>query len=49
MYVDRIYDKKRNVLVYVSYTEKLSGDNANNSISIEQLREIFLFIVFLSI
>lgn len=34
MFVDRIYDKKRNVLIYISYTKKLSGDNANNSISV---------------
>jgi len=34
MYVNRIYDKKHNVLIYVSYTNKLSGDNANNSISV---------------
>jgi len=34
MYVDRIFDEKRNVLVYVSYTKKLSGDNASNSISV---------------
>lgn len=34
LFVDRVYDATRNVLVYVSYTEKLSGDNANNSISV---------------
>lgn len=34
MYVDRVYDSKRNVLVYVSYTKKLSGDNASNSVSV---------------
>ena len=34
MNVSRFYDAKRNVLVYVSYTEKMSGDNANNSISV---------------
>lgn len=32
--MDRIYDKKRNVLIYVTYTKKLSGDNASNSISV---------------
>ena len=37
MFIDRIYDKKRNVLVYVSYTKKLSGDNANNSVSVVAL------------
>ena len=31
---NRIYDKKRNVLIYASYTSKLSGDNANNSVSV---------------
>jgi CreA protein len=34
LYIDRIYDKGRNVLIYVSYTKKLTGDNANNSISV---------------
>lgn len=33
MYVDRIYDKKHNALLYVSYTKKLTGKNASNSIS----------------
>ncbi len=37
MYVDRIFDKKRNVIIYVSYTKKMSGDNANNSISVISL------------
>lgn len=37
LYIDRIYDKGRNVLVYVSYTKKLAGDNANNSISVVPL------------
>ena len=37
LYIDRIYDHKRNVLVYVSYTAKLSGDNANNSVSVVAL------------
>lgn len=37
MYVDRVYDKKRSSLLYVSYTEKLSGDNASNSISVVTL------------
>ena len=32
--VDRIYDAKRHVLVYVSYTKKLTGDNASNSVSV---------------
>ena len=35
--LDRIYDKGRNVLVYLTYTKKLSGDNANNSISVVPL------------
>ena len=34
MHISRFYDKKRNVLVYVSYTEKMTGDNANNSLSV---------------
>ena len=37
LYVDRIFDRDNNVLVYVSYTSKLSGDNANNSISVVAL------------
>ena len=32
--IDRIYDKKRNALVYMSYTKKMSGDNASNSVSV---------------
>lgn len=39
MFVDRIFDEKRNVLVYVSYTKKLSGDNASNSISVIPLND----------
>jgi len=39
LYIDRIYDRKRNVLVYVSYTAKLSGDNANNSVSVVALNK----------
>lgn len=39
LYIDRIYDRKRNVLVYVSYTKKLSGDNASNSISVVALNK----------
>lgn len=39
LYVDRIYDYKRKVLVYVSYTGKLSGTNANNSISVVRIKE----------
>lgn len=37
MFIDRIYDKNRHVLIYVSYTKKTSGDNANNSISVVPL------------
>lgn len=37
MYVDRIWDAKRKSLVYVSYTKKMSGDNANNSVSVVTL------------
>ena len=33
MTVDRFYDKENNSLVYISYTKKLSGDNASHSIS----------------
>ncbi len=32
--IDRIYDKKRNALIYMSYTKKMSGDNASNSVSV---------------
>lgn len=32
--VDRYYDSKRNVLVYVTYTKDTSGQNASNSISV---------------
>lgn len=35
--VDRFYDAKRNVLVYLSYTKKLSGTNASHSISVVPL------------
>jgi len=35
--VDRFYDKKRNVLVYLSFTKKLSGDNASHSVSVVPL------------
>jgi len=37
--VDRFFDKKRNVLVYIAYTEKLSGDNASHSISVVPLNK----------
>jgi len=37
MHVDRFYDKKRNVLVYISYTSKFTGPNANHSISVVPL------------
>ncbi|MBL4888404.1 MAG: CreA family protein [Candidatus Lindowbacteria bacterium] len=37
MHVDRFYDKKRNVLVYISYTSKLTGKNASHSISVVPL------------
>jgi CreA protein len=37
MFIDRIYDKNRNVVVYISYTKKMSGDNANNSVSVVAL------------
>lgn len=35
--MDRIYDSKRNVLIYFTYTKKMSGDNASNSISVVPL------------
>jgi CreA protein len=38
LFVDRVYDKKRNVLIYVSYTSKMSGDNANNSVSVVTIK-----------
>lgn len=38
MQIDRFYDKKRNVMVYISYTKKLSGDNASHSLSVVPLR-----------
>lgn len=37
--MDRIYDKKRNVLIYVTYTKKLAGDNASNSISVVPIKK----------
>ncbi|MBL4693366.1 MAG: CreA family protein [Magnetovibrio sp.] len=37
MHVDRFYDKARNVLVYISYTSKLTGKNASHSISVVPL------------
>lgn len=39
MRVDRYYDEKRQVLVYLSYTKKMSGDNAASSISVVSLHE----------
>ena len=35
--VDRFYDKRRNVLVYLSYTKKMSGKNSSHSISVVPL------------
>lgn len=35
--IDRFYDKKRNVLIYIAYTKKLSGDNASHSLSVVPL------------
>jgi len=32
--VDRFFDQKRQVLVYLTYTKNISGNNASNSISI---------------
>lgn len=37
MHVDRFYDQKRNVLVYISYTSKFTGPNASHSISVVPL------------
>jgi len=37
MHVDRFYDQRRNVLVYISYTSNLTGKNANHSISVVPL------------
>lgn len=37
MHVDRFYDKARNVLVYISYTSKLTGKNASHSVSVVPL------------
>lgn len=37
MQVDRFYNKNRNVMVYISYTKKLSGDNASHSLSVVPL------------
>jgi len=34
MRVDRFFDAKRNVLVYISYTTKTSGDNHSHSVSV---------------
>lgn len=34
LFIDRVYDAKNKALVYISYTEKFSGDNASNSISV---------------
>ena len=32
--VDRFYDKKRGVLVYLTYTKATSGENMSNSVSV---------------
>lgn len=37
MKVSRFYDAKRNVLIYISYTEKMGGDNASHSLSVVPL------------
>ena len=37
LYIDRFYDAKRNVLVYLSYTKKMSGTNASHSVSVVPL------------
>ena len=34
MVVDRIYDKKRGLLVYMSYTKKMEGDNASAGLTV---------------
>lgn len=34
MRVDRFWDSKRNVMVYISYTKKMSGDNASSGLSV---------------
>lgn len=33
-HVDRFYDNRRQVLVYISYTSKSAGENASHSISV---------------
>lgn len=38
MKVDRIYDHKNNVMVYLSYTRKVSGDNASSAITAVPVR-----------
>ena len=35
--VDRFYDRRRNVLIYLAYTEKMSGDNQSHSVSVVPL------------
>jgi CreA protein len=35
--VDRFYDKNRNVLIYLSYTKKMSGTNSSHSVSVVPL------------
>lgn len=35
--VDRFYDEKRNVLIYLSYTKKMTGNNASHSVSVVPL------------
>jgi CreA protein len=37
--VDRFYDKKRQVLVYITYTKDSSGKNASNSISVVVIKK----------
>lgn len=34
MRVDRYWDASRNVMVYISYTKKMSGDNASSGLSV---------------
>ena len=37
MKVDRFYDKRRNVVVYLSYVRKITGTNASHSVSVVPL------------
>lgn len=39
--IDRFYDKKRNVLIYIAYTKDTGGKNASHSISVVPITNFY--------